>query len=333
MKAIQFTQYGGPEVLQFKEVEKPTPKDDEVLIHVHTASVNPTDWHRMTGTPPMVRKRHGEPAPTNPHLGTDVAGVVVAVGKDVIHVEPGDEVFGWAIGSYAEYARAVERNLMHKPSNVSFEVAAAVPVAGLTALQGLRDHGQIKSGQTVLVNGASGGVGTFAVQLAKAFATHVTGVCSTGNVNLVRSIGADEVIDYTQRDFTEASRHYDLILDTVGNHSIEDYERCLKPEGICVLVGATEALIAQMEARSGSDFFTLVMEGNKPTEGTPKIVPMLARFTRDDLTILGELLESGKVVPVIDKTYCLEQTAEAMAYLETKRARGKILITIIETPR
>jgi NADPH:quinone reductase-like Zn-dependent oxidoreductase len=320
MKAILGAQYGPPEVLAIEETEQPTPKDDEVLVSVHAASVNPTDWHRMTGTPPVVRKRHGEPAPTNPALGTDVAGTVVAVGLDVTHFAPRDEVFGWAIGSFAEFARAAERNIAHKPSNTSFEAAAALPVAGLTALQGLRDHGRIAAGQRVLVNGASGGVGTMAVQLARVFGAYVTGVCSTRNVELVRSIGANDVVDYTRRDFTEAIHQYDLILDTVGNHIVEEYERCLKPQGTCVLVASTEELRAQLE-------------GYKPAEGTPQIVTMLTRFARDDLLTLAEYLGSEKVVPVIDKTYGLDQVADAMAYLGTKRARGKLVITVAKTSR
>jgi len=332
MKAILSTQYGPPDLLTFQEVDPPTPKDDQVLINVRAASVNPYDWHRMTGSPGL-RKEYGEPAPNNPAIGTDMAGIVVAVGKAVTGFEPGDEVFGRAIGSFAEYACSRERSIVHKPSNVSFEAAAAVPIAGLTALQALRDYGQIQAGQRVLINGASGGVGTFAVQLARAFDTHITGVCSTGNVALVRSIGADEVVDYTQRDFTEAVQQYDLILDTVGNHSVEDYERCLKPEGICVLVGTTEELRAQMKARTGMDFMALMAEGYKPPEGAPKIVPMLTRPTKEELMTLAQLLESGKVVPVIGKTYRLDQTADAMAYMGTKHARGKLVITMVENSR
>jgi NADPH:quinone reductase-like Zn-dependent oxidoreductase len=249
-----------------------------------------------------------------------VAGTVVAVGNAVTAFAPGADVFGGAIGGFAEYARAAERTVVPKPSTVSFAAAAAVPVAGVTALQGLRNHGRIAVGQRVAINGASGGVGTLAVQLAKAFGTHVTGVCSTRNVALLRSVGADDVVDYTRRDFTVARRQYDLILDTVGNHSLEAYERCLKPGGTCVLVGRSEALTAQME-------------GYEPAAGAPTIATMLARLTRDDLLTLADLLASGTVAPVIDRTYRLDQTADAMAYLGTRRARGKVIITVVETSR
>jgi NADPH:quinone reductase-like Zn-dependent oxidoreductase len=330
MKAILSAQYGPPEVLTLQEIEQPTPKEDQVLIRVHAASVNPYDWHRMTGSSPGLRKRYGEPVPGDPTIGVDVAGTVAAVGKAVNEFKLGDEVFGRTNGSFAEYACSRESSIVLKPSNISFEEAAAVPIAGLTALEGLQDYGQIQAGQRVVINGASGGIGTYAVQIAKAFDTHVTGVCSTPNVEVVRSIGADEVIDYTRRDFTEAHHYYDLILDTVGNHSVEDYERCLKSEGLCVLVGATQELRAQMQARTGSDFISLMVEGYKPPAGITKIIPMLSRPTKDELIFLAELLESGKVVSVIDKIYPLEQTADAMARIETKRARGKLIISVIE---
>jgi NADPH:quinone reductase-like Zn-dependent oxidoreductase len=262
-----------------------------------------------------------------------MAGIVVTAGEAIVQFKPGDEVFGRANGSFAEYACSRERSIVHKPPNISFESAAAVPIAGLTALQALCDYGQIQAGQRVLVNGASGGVGTLAVQIARSFDTHVTGVCSTGNVELVRSIGANDVVDYTQRDFTEAPHAYDLILDTVGNHSVEEYERCLKPDGICVLVGATDALRAQMKARTGMEYISLMVEGYRPPDGAPRIVPMLTRPRTEDLVTLAQLLESGQVVPAIGKTYPLHQTADAMTLIGTKHARGKLVITMDETSR
>ncbi|HEX2619564.1 MAG TPA: NAD(P)-dependent alcohol dehydrogenase [Phototrophicaceae bacterium] len=325
MKAILAPQYGPASVLILQEVEQPTPKDNGVLINVRAASLNPYDWHRMIGS---MRKEYGEPVPTDPSIGTDMAGVVVAVGKNVTDFKPGDEVFGRAVGSFAEYACSAERSIVHKPSNVSFEEAAAVPIAGLTALQGLRVEGQIKAGQRVLVNGAAGGVGTFAVQIARAFDTHVTAVCSTGNLELARSTGADEVIDYTAHDFTEVRQQYDLILDTIGNHSVDDYERCLKPDGVCVLVGATQELRAQMQVRTGLDYISMMVDGYKPLEGMPKIFPMLTNPKKDDLMFLAKLLESRKIVPVIGKVYRLEQTADAMELLATKHARGKLVISM-----
>jgi NADPH:quinone reductase-like Zn-dependent oxidoreductase len=245
-----------------------------------------------------------------------VAGTVAEAGKEVAGFAPGDEVFGSAWGGFAEYARAPAVEIAHKPPTVSFEAAAALPIAGLTALQGLCDHGQIKAGQTVLINGAAGGIGTFAVQLARAFETHVTGVCSTPNVALVRAIGADEVVDYTQHDFTRAGRQYDLILDNVGNHTLEEYERCLKPEGICVLIATSMTRKAQLE-------------GYQPAEGR-RLVTMLAKITTGELTRLAKFVESGQVAPVIDRTYPLSQAAQAMAYLETRHARGKLILTLAE---
>ena len=273
----------------------------------------------MTGTPPAVRKRHGEPAPTTPWLGTDVAGTVVAVGTAVAHFAPGDDVFGGR-GGASPSTRAPPHARSRASRRVSRSRPPAAPVAGVTALQGLREHGHLEAGQRLLVNGASGGVGTFAVQLAKAFGAHVTGVCSARNVELVRSLGADEVIDYTQRDFTAASPPYDLLLDTVGNHSVAEYERCLAPGRVGVLVGSTEELRAQMV-------------GYEPKAGAPRLVTMLARLTSEDLTTLAALLEAGTIVPVIEQRYRLNQTADAMAHLGTKRARGKVIITVVEPSR
>jgi NADPH:quinone reductase-like Zn-dependent oxidoreductase len=314
MKAVIFTQYGSPDVLQFNEVDKPTPGDNEVLIKVHAASANPLDWHTMRGTPFLARLAFGLLKPRSPKLGADVAGHVEAVGKNVTQFRAGDEVFGDIhAGGFAEYACASEELFALKPVNGSFEAAAAVPVAAFTALQGLRDKGQIRQGQRVLVNGASGGVGTFAVQIAKSYGTEVTGVCSTRNLDLVRSIGADHVIDYTREDFTRNGQQYDLIFDTVGNRSVSDLRRALHPNGICAVAGFT----------SLSRLFQIIVLGGK------KIGLMeTAKAIQKDLIIIKELLEAGKVVSVIDRTYPLSETAEAIRYLETGHARGKVVITV-----
>jgi len=321
MKAIVYAQYGPPDVLQLKEVEKPTPKDNEVLIKVHAASANPLDWHSMRGAPFLARLEFGLQRPQNPMLGADVAGRVEAVGKNVTQFHAGDDVFGDIFkGSFAEYACAPDELLALKPANTSFEAAAAVPVAALTALQGLRDKGQIQSGQKVLINGASGGVGTFAVQIAKSFGTEVTGVCSTRNLDLVRSIGADHVIDYTKDDFTQNGQHYDLIFDAVGNLSVSDFQRALTPNGIASIAGFTTL----------SRLFQVIFLGAWASKtGSQEIGLMKTAYSnKKDLAIIKELLEAGKVVPVIDKSYSLSETAEAIRYLETGHARGKVVITV-----
>ena len=237
MKAIVCTQYGSPDILRLKDVEKPAPKDDEVLVTIYAASANPLDWHLMRGSPFLARLGGGLRKPKDPRLGVDIAGRVEAVGNNVTRFLPGNEVFGTVKGGFAEYACAREDRLALKPTNISFEEAAAAPVVAFTALQGLRDKGKIQHGQKVLVNGASGGVGTFAVQIAKSFGTEVTGVCSTRNLDMVRSIGADHVIDYTREDFTKNGQRYDQIYDAVGNRSVSDYKRALRPQGICVIAG------------------------------------------------------------------------------------------------
>ncbi len=314
MKAILFTEYGSPDVLQFKDVEKPVPADNEVLIKVYAASANPLDWHSMRGAPFLARVEFGLQKPRDPRLGADVAGRVEAVGKNVTQFQIGDEVFGDIFkGSFAEYACTSEKLLAAKPANSSYEAAAAVPVAALTALQGLRDKGQIRSGQKVLINGASGGVGTFAVQIAKSYGTEVTGVCSTRNLDLVRSIGADHVIDYTKEDFTNNGQRYDLIFDTIGNLSVSGCQRALSPNGICAIAGFTTMF----------HLFQVMLFGGK------KVGMMeTAKADKKDLLFIKELLETGKVVPVIDRTYQLNETAEAIRYLETSRARGKVVITV-----
>lgn len=319
MKAIEYTKHGPPDVLQLIEVEKPAPKDGEILVEIHAASANPADYHRMRGGLASVVTWLLR-TPENPRLGADAAGRVEAVGNNVTQFQPGDEVFGTCAGSFAEYASARENRLALKPAKCSFEEAAAVPVAAITALQGLRDYGKIKSGQKVLVNGASGGVGTFAVQIAKSFGTEVTGVCSTRNLDMVRSIGADHVVDYTREDFTRNGQRYDLIYDAVGNRSVSDYKRALNPQGTCVIAGY-----------SGMPrlFEHLVLGPLRSKIGNKKVSLMgIAKINQKDLVFLKELLEAGKIVSVIDRCYPLNETTEAIRYLEERHARGKVVITV-----
>ena len=314
MKAIVYTKFGPPDVLQLKEIEKPAPKDNEVLIKVHAASVNPLDLHYMRGTPYIVRTQAGLRKPKNTRLGVDLAGQVEAVGRDVTQFQPGDEVFGGRTGAFAEYVCKLEKTLALKPANLTFEQAAAIPVAACTALQGLRDKGQIQPGQKVLINGAAGGVGTFAVQIAKSFGADVTGVCSTRNVDMVRSIGADQVIDYTQEDFTRNGQRYDLIFDAVGNRSLSDCRRVMSPKGIFVMVAGPVARMLQ----------ALVLS----RFGSKNLVAFLASINKEDLVVLKELIEAGKVTPVIDRCYSLSEVPEAIRYLEEGHARGKVVITM-----
>jgi len=322
MRAIAYTEYGPPDVLQFAEVAKPAPKDAEVLIGVRAASVNPLDWHFMRGTPYLVRMMAGLRKPRVTGLGVDVAGQVEAVGKNVTQFQPGDEVFGTCKGAFAEYVCAAEAAVVLKPANLTFEQAAAVPVAAVTALQGLRDKGQIQRGQKVLINGAAGGVGTFAVQIAKVFGADVTGVCSTRNMDMVQSIGATRVIDYTQEDFTRSGQRYDLMFDTVGNHSLSDCRRALTTKGTLVMVGGPDKgrwlgpLPDVLKAVVVSRFVS------------QKLLLFLARLKKDDLRVLRELLEAGKVVPVIDRSYPLSEAPEAIRYLEAGHARGKVVLTM-----
>jgi len=322
MKAIVYTKYGSPDVLQLKEVEKPTPKEDEVLIKVHAASANAADWHLLRADPFLVRLDSGLLKPKNQRLGADMAGQVEAIGSNVKEFKVGDEVFGdlsgCGFGAFAEYVSVPENVLALKPANMSFEEAAAVPMAAVTALQALRDKGEIQSGQKVLINGASGGVGTFAVQIAKSFGAEVTGVCSTGKMDMVRSIGADHVIDYTQEDFTKSGRRYDLILAANGDKSLSDYKRALSPGGIYVVSGGSMAQIFQ-----GMLLGPLMsMTGNKKMGG------LLAVPKQKDLAFMKELIEAGKVVPVIDRHYPLSEVPEAIRYLEEGHARGKVVITM-----
>ena len=317
MKAIVRTRYGSPDVLQFTEVEKPTPKDNEVLIKLRAASVNPLDLFTMRGAP-LIRLIPGLRTPKDKRIGVDVAGQVEAVGRKVTQFKPGDEVFGVCRGAFAEYACATEDKLARKPANISFEEAAAVPVAAITVLQGLRDKGRIQRGQKVLVDGASGGVGTFAVQIAKSFGAEVTAVCSTRNVDTVRSIGADHVIDYTREDFTKSGQRYELILGANAHHSIFDYRRTLNRDGIYVVVGGDLARIFQ----------AMILAPLLSRMGGKKTRFFIANINQKDLVFLKELLEAGKVVPIIDRRYPLSDGAEALRYLEQRHARGKIVLTI-----
>ena len=324
MKAITQQKYGSPDVLELQEVDKPVVKDDQVLVRIQAASVNPLDWHFLRGTPRLARLVMGLLKPKKKILGADIAGRVEAVGRNVTQFQPGDEVFGDSfergLGAFAEYVCVTENALVLKPTGTTFEEAAAVPVAALTALQALRDKGQIQPGQKVLINGASGGVGTFAVQIGKSFGAEVTGVCSTRNLDMVRSIGADQVIDYTQEDFTQNGQSYDLIIDAVGNRSVSDLKRTLSPEGTCVIVGFS-SLALLFQAIFLGPVMSLI--------GSKKIGLMgTVKPNSKDLNILKELLDAGKVVPVIDRRYPLRQVAEAIRYLEEGHARGKVIITV-----
>jgi NADPH:quinone reductase-like Zn-dependent oxidoreductase len=323
MNAIIYTEYGSPDVLQYTEVERPVPKDDEVLIRVRAASVNPLDWRLMKGVPKVFRILFRLPGPsvTQPgRPGRDVAGRVEAVGRNVTRFKPGDEVFGWCNGALAEYACAAESALVVKPDHVTFEQAASIPVAGLTALQGLRDKGRIQPGQKVVINGAAGGVGTFAVQIARSFGADVAGVCSTRNVDLVRSLGADRVFDYTREEFTKGGQRYDLILDNVGNRSLSACRRVLNPKGRCVIAGAPKELGIFLARALTAPLLSLFVS---QTFGM-----LIAKLKKEDLTVMCELMEAGKVTPVIDRRYRLSEAREAIRFLAEGHARGKVVITM-----
>lgn len=323
MKAIVGQCYGSPDVLEFADIAKPVPADNEVLVKVHAASVNPLDWHFMRGTPYIVRLFSGLSAPDDPGVGVDFSGTVEAVGKDVTRYKVGDEVFGGGDGAFAQYLLKEEdsHSFVAKPDNVSHEQAAAVPIAGLTALQALRDFGKLKAGEKVLINGASGGVGTLAVQIAKSLGAEVTGVCSTRNLEMVRSIGADHVIDYKKDNYTEKGRQYDLIIDMVGNHSISDNRKALKPEGRMVMVGGGKGhwiapFLGSIEAALWAPFID------------QEIDSMLSEFSSDDLNTLGKLMQTGEMDPVIGSRFELAETAEAIRHSEQGHARGKIIIEV-----
>jgi NADPH:quinone reductase-like Zn-dependent oxidoreductase len=325
MKAIVYRCYGSTEVLKLEEIPKPITADDRVLVKVHAASVNPLDWHYMHGKPYIMRPAAGVGKPDSILMGADFAGTVESVGKDVTQYKPGDEVFGDRDGAFGEYVSVREKGAMAlKPANMSMEQAAAVPIAGLTALQALRDKGKVQAGQRVLINGASGGVGTFAVQIAKTYGAEVTGVCSTRNVAMVKSIGADHVIDYTQEDFTQGSVRYDLIIDNVGSHALSEYRRVLTPNGALVIVGGPSdnpwlgPVTSLVKAYFVSPFVS------------QKMIFILAQANAEDLNVLRDLMQTGKLTPVIDRRYPLSETAQAIGYLEQGHAKGKVIITVAQ---
>jgi NADPH:quinone reductase-like Zn-dependent oxidoreductase len=316
MRAIVYTKFGPPDVLQLKDVDRPIPKNNEILIKVQAASANAYDWRHLRADPFLIRfMGAGLLKPKHKILGADIAGRVEAVGGNAKQFQPGDEVFGeGGYGGFAEYVCVVENRIVLKPANLSFEEAAAVPMAALTALQGLRDKGRIQAGQKVLINGASGGVGTFAVQIAKSFEAEVTGVCSTTKMDLVRSIGADRVIDYTQEDVTKDKQQYDLIFDIAAYHSISEYRRILSSGGIYVVAGGSMARMFQLMLKSMT--------------GAKNLTVMVANVNQKDLLFITELMNAGKVRSIIDKRYPLTETAEALRYLQEGHARGKVVITV-----
>jgi NADPH:quinone reductase-like Zn-dependent oxidoreductase len=325
MKAIVCTKYGSPDVLKLQEVAKPAPQEDEVLIQIHAASINSRDLRMLRANPFFMRLMPGGFfRPKNKILGADVAGRVEAIGRNVKQFKPGDEVFGYlpsttGRGTFTEYVCANETAITLKPANLTFEQSAAVPLAAMTALQGLRDSEDIRSGQKVLINGASGGVGTFAVQIAKAFGAEVTAVCSTRNLEMVRSLGADHVIDYKKEDFTQNGQQYDLILAVNGYHPISDYLHALKPDGTCVVVGGSMLQLAQAASNK---------RRNSNTGGQKTYIASLVQ-SKKDLIFIKELLESGKIMPVIDAWYPLSKTAEAFWYFEKEHPRGKVVISVV----
>jgi len=321
MKAIVYRCYGSPDVLNVEDIEKPLPADNEVLIKVHAAGVNPLDWHYMRGKPSFIRLMSGIGKPKQTRLGVDFAGTVEAVGANVSKFRSGDDVFGAATGAFGDYVVVREdRGIVLKPDNVTFEQAAAVPIAAITALQALRDKGKLQPGQKVLINGASGGVGTYAVQIAKSFGAEVTGVCSTRNVEMVRSLGADHVIDYKVENFTEGDKRYDLILDNVGNHPLSVLKNTMSPQGTLVMIGGSgsgiEIVLTSIQALLMSTF------------GDQKFLGFLAQLKQEDLGVLSDLMRKGEVTSVIDRTYPLNDVPAAIGYSEQGHARGKIVISM-----
>jgi NADPH:quinone reductase-like Zn-dependent oxidoreductase len=323
MKAVVRNRFGSPDVLELQDIDKPEVTDDGVLVRVRAASVNPADWYGVSGTPLVARMEMGLLKPKSNRLGIDFAGTVEAVGRDVTQFQPGDEVFGGRNGAFAEYVCvSADRAVALKPANLTFEQAAAVPVAALTALQGLRDKGQLQPGQKVLINGASGGVGTFAVQIAKALGAEVTGVCSTRNVELVRSLGADHVVEYSQEDFTRTDQRYDLMLDIAGSKSWSACRRVLKPQATLVMVGAPKG------NRLMGPLSHIVKVRLASLRSKRKAVFFIAKLTKEDMTAMRELLEAGKVTPAIDRCYELSEIAEAFRYMGEGHARAKVVVTV-----
>ena len=321
MKAICQHSYGSPTVLELEDVDKPVVDDEGVLVRVAATSVNPLDWHLMRGLPLFLRLMTGVRRPKSSRPGADVAGYVEAVGANITELRPGDEVFGGCDGAFAEYVCGKERHFVPKPARLTFEQAAAIPVAGCTALQALRDVGKVQPGQRVLINGAAGGVGTFAVQIAKAFGADVTGVCSTRNLEMVRSIGADTVVDYTVEDFTRTGARYDVIVDNVGNRSLSALRRAMTAKGTLVIVGGGGGrllgpMTQMLKARVLSRFVG------------QRLLMFVATLNKEDLLVLKELIDAGKVTPVVDRTYPLSEAPEAIRYLETRHARGKVVVTV-----
>jgi NADPH:quinone reductase-like Zn-dependent oxidoreductase len=326
MKAVVRDRYGPPDVLELREVARPVPGDGGVLVRVRAASVNPYDWHLLRGEPSLVRLMTGLRRPKTPGAGADLAGVVEAVGTGVTRFRPGEEVFGHGEGSFAEFAVANEKHIASKPPSLTFEEAAAVPMAGCSALQSLRDKGQVQPGQKVLINGASGGVGTFAVQIARSFGAHVTGVCSARNADMVRSLGASHVVDYAREDFTRSGERYDVILDIADTHSTADYRRALTPTGTLVSLGAAGGPGEQ-------DGTAAIMFGTTKNLVTSRFISQnlrlfIAKPSHADLDALRELIEAGKVKVVIDRRYALTEVPEAIRYVETGHARGKVVIGV-----
>ena len=321
MKAIVQMRYGSPDVLQLKDIDKPAADDDEVLIRVHAAAVNIGDWHLLTGVPYVMRLVSGLLKPRRDIPGLDIAGEVEVTGKNAKRFQPGDQVFGWCKGAFAEYALAAESNLLPKPVNFTFEQSAAVGDSAFTALNAVRDQGKVQPGHRVLINGASGGVGTFAVQIAKAFGAHVTGVCSTRNVDMVRSIGADEVIDYTKADLMQTGQHYDVMLDLVGNRPLSDCRRALTPRGTYVVVGVKDM---GRWFGLGRQTRALVLSPFVPQ----RVRIFIVRHNREDLAVLKELVETGQVTPVIDRRYTLSEVPEALRFQGEGHPRGKIVIAM-----
>ena len=320
MKAIICPKYGSADVLEYQEVTKPAPEDDEVLVKVHAAGVNAGDWHLMRADPFLIRLMMGLTKPRHPVLGGDFAGTIEATGKNVSQFKVGDEVFGASakFGAFAEYVAVSEDAIVLKPANMSFEQLAAVPTAAMTALQALRDHGRIKAGQKVLINGASGGVGSFAVQIAKALGANVTGVCSSSKMDMVRSLGADHVIDYKKEDFTKTGQQYDLILGVGGYYPLSAYKRALKPGGIYVMTGGETRQMFETMFLGSFSFMT----------STKKVTNFIQKISKQDLRFLKELMEQGKLSPVIDKSYSLSDVPEAITYLESGKAKGKLVIKV-----